>query len=86
MGRVEAFQVHGCRCWIYTGDHDSPHFHAVCPDEWEVRVYFLQEPADVQEKWVATRIPARVIRELRRLAAEHRTELLEQWDQSKADV
>jgi hypothetical protein len=70
---------------MFTGDHSAPHFHAGSSDEWEVRVYFLQEPVVLEEKWSVKRIPGRVLRELLNLATNHRSELLAQWERSVAD-
>ena len=85
MGRLEAFQVPGCRCWFFTGDHDAPHFHAGAPDEWEIKVFFLQEPVVYEELWAAKRIPGGVLKRLLKLTAANRDQLLEQWERSVAD-
>lgn len=71
---------------MYTGDHAAPHFHAGSLDEWEVRIFFLQEPVTYEVKWATKHVPSRVIRELLENAAHHRAELLEQWDRSVADA
>lgn len=85
MGRVEAFEVPGCRCWMYTGDHDAPHFHASSPDDWEVRIYFLEDPVMHDVIFKVRHLPARTLRELLHLAEDHRAELFEQWSRSVAD-
>ena len=85
MGRVTAFQVTGCRCWMFSGDHSAPHFHAGSSDDWEIRVFFLQEPVVFEVKWAVKRIPGRLVRELMALTAQHRAELLAQWERSVAD-
>lgn len=82
MGHVEAFSLQGCRCWIYTGDHDAPHFHAGVPDEWEIRVYFLTDPVEYDVKFRIRRIPSRMVNQLLELAEAHRAELLDQWSRS----
>lgn len=85
MGHLEAFSLKGCRCWIYTGDHDAPHFHAGIPDEWEIRVYFLMDPVEYDVKFRIRRIPFRMLGQLLDLAKSHRAELLEQWSRSNPD-
>ena len=77
MGRVDAFQVAGCRCWMFTGDPDAPHFHAGSPDEWEIRVFFLQEPVVFELNWQVKRIPRRVLKTLLRLSVQHRVQLIQ---------
>jgi Domain of unknown function (DUF4160) len=85
VGQVEAFNLQGCRCWMYTGDHDAPHFHAGVPDEWEIRVYFLTDPVEYDVKFRIRRIPSRKLGQLLDLAKAHRPELLEQWSRSNPD-
>jgi uncharacterized protein DUF4160 len=85
VGHVEAFGLQGCRCWIYTGDHDAPHFHAGVPDEWEIRVYFLTDPVEYEVKFRIRRIPSRKLGQLLDLAKAHRAELFEQWSRSNPD-
>lgn len=81
MPNVETFQVAGCRCWFYSDDHRPAHFHASSPGEWEVRVYFLLEPPQVEVVLELKRMSGRIRRALLRLAKEHRAELLEEWSQ-----
>lgn len=85
MGRVQAFELAGCRLWFFTGDHGPPHFHAGVADAWEIRVYFLQEPPAYDVKFELKRIPTKTVRTISRLAAEHRAELLVEWERSQAD-
>lgn len=85
MGKIQAFQVPGCECWIWTGDHHPPHFHAAAFGEWEIRVFFLQDPVLCETKFEIKRIPGRILRTILELAAEHRAELLEEWERSVAD-
>lgn len=86
MGRLRAFSVPGCDCWFYTGDHGPRHFHAGVADEWEVRIFFMEEPVTYEEKFTLTRIPSPVLRRLLRAASEHRAELLQEWEDHAADV
>lgn len=82
MGQVESLILEGCRCWIYTGDHDAPHFHAGVRDDWEIRVYFLTDPVQYDVKFQIRRIPSRKLKEILETAKTHRSELLEQWSRS----
>jgi hypothetical protein len=81
MPIVETFQVAGCRCWFYSDDHRPAHFHAGSPGEWEVRVYFLLEPPQVEVVLELKKLPGRIRRALLGLAKEYRAELLEEWSQ-----
>lgn len=85
MGRLEAFAIAGCRCWFYSGDHGPAHFHAGKPDEWEIRVFFLLEPVEYEEKYVVRRIPGRMLATIVANATEHRDALFREWDRSQAD-
>jgi hypothetical protein len=85
MGQVEAFDLPGCRCWMWTGDHDAPHFHAGSPDDWEIRIFFLEEPVTYEVKYQFRHLPSQTVRRLLRLAAENRAALLDQWNRSVAD-
>ena len=85
MGRVQAFQLAGCRLWFYTSDHEPPHFHARVADAGEIRVYFLQEPPEHEEKWTVKHVSTRIVRDILQLVAEHRAELFEEWERSQAD-
>lgn len=85
MGRVECFRLDGCRCWFFSRDHLDPHFHAKAPGQWEVRIFFLREPPEVEVKFQVARIPAAKMRQLEEAAREHRAALLEEWTR-KVDV
>ena len=85
MGLVQAFQLPGCRFRFHTGDHGPPHFHARAADAWEIRVFFLQEPPEHEVKFEVKHVSARTVREILRLAALHRAELLEEWERSRVD-
>jgi hypothetical protein len=40
----------------WSNDHEPPHFHARRAGEWEVKVHFLLEPAEMIEVvWAASR-------------------------------
>lgn len=81
MPKVEAFQIAGCRCWFYSDDHRPAHFHANSPGEWEVRVYFLLDPPEMEVVLSIKHIPGRIRRRLLSLAEEHRSELLAEWSE-----
>lgn len=81
MPNVECFQIAGCRCWFYSDDHRPAHFHASSPGEWEVRVYFLLEPPQMEVVLEVKRLPSRIRRGLLGLAKEHRAELLKEWSE-----
>lgn len=70
---------------MWTGDHDAPHFHAGSADEWEIRVFFLEDPVRYEEVFRFRHLPSRTVREILELAAAHRGELLDQWSRSVAD-
>jgi hypothetical protein len=84
MGRVECFSLPGVDCWFYSNDHPPEHFHARSPGEWEVRVYFLRDPVDIEEAWRARRIPRGVLRQLAQLGGTHRLALFGEWDRKVA--
>ncbi len=84
MGKVTSFALAGLELWFNSDDHMPPHLHAEKPGEWEVRVYFLREGADMFEiKWTAR--PGRPSQgQLRALAAlvdTKRSDLLAEWEQ-----
>lgn len=82
MAVVQAFQIDGLKLWFYSNDHEPPHFHAKRTGEWEVKVHFLWEPAEMIEvKWAEKKLPSKVLKHLTALAEEHRAELLAQWEQ-----
>ncbi len=49
MATVEAFQIEGLKLWFWSNDHEPPLFHAKRAGEWEVKVHFLLEPAEMIE-------------------------------------
>ena len=84
MGRVTSFAVTGLEIWFNSDDHLPPHLHAEKPGEWEVRVYFLRDRADMFEiKWtVRSGRPMRgALRTLAALAEANRAALLAEWEQ-----
>jgi len=74
--------VAGLKMWFWSLDHEPPHFHAKRQGEWEVKAYFLQAPGDMVELvWADKKPEGRLLKELARLAEEHRLELLEEWEE-----
>lgn len=85
MGKLQAFQLPGCRLWFHTGDHGPAHFHAGVTDAWEIRVYFLQDPPQHDVKFEVKHVSTRLLKEIVKLSAAHRAELLEEWERSQTD-
>jgi hypothetical protein len=84
VGKVASFAVGGLDLWFNSDDHLPPHLHAEKPGEWEVRVYFLRDRADMFEtKWTtrAGKPSGGDLRELRQLVEDHRPNLLAEWEQ-----
>jgi hypothetical protein len=79
VGQVDCFQIDGCRCWFFSHDHLEPHFHAKASGQWEVRVFFLEEPPRLEVKFEVSRIPAGLARDLQNTARIHRAALLAEW-------
>lgn len=83
MGRVSYIALAGLELWFNSDDHLPRHFHAEKSGEWEVRVYFLRERADMFEtKW--SKRPGRPsqadLRELATLVEGSRAALLAEWE------
>lgn len=85
MVKVQAFEFDGVRCLFYTGDHAPPHFHASVPDEWEIRVFFLEEPVRYDVRYELRRIPGPLLRRILEAAAAHRAALFREWEHSQPD-
>ncbi len=81
MGSVSCFHLPWCRCWFYSHDHLDPHFHAKVTGQWEVRIFFLEEPPRYEVKFALTRIPSARLKTLLELARAHRAELLSEWSE-----
>jgi hypothetical protein len=78
--RVDAFTVAGLVLRLYSNDHMPPHFHAEKPGCWEVRVRFLRDPSKMIEFVTKKRPRASELKELKRLAVEHRVALMAEWE------
>ena len=83
MGKLQAFQLPGCRLWFHTGDHGPPHFHAAVVDAWEIRVFFLEQPPRHEVKFEVKHISTSTVRAILALAGAHRAELFEEWERSQ---
>ena len=49
MARVAAFQIDGLTLWIWSEDHEPPHFNAQRSGQWQVKVYFVQAQNEMIE-------------------------------------
>jgi hypothetical protein len=84
VGKVTSFALAGLELWFNSDDQSGPALPRREARDWEVRVYFLRDRADMFEtKW--TTRPGRPsrgeIRELAALAGANRAELLAEWQQ-----
>ena len=82
MGEVECFHIEGVKCWFWSQDHRPPHFHAKKRGEWHFRVWFLQREAMMLERQPGPRgrISAADRKALQQMVADHRAELLQEWE------
>jgi len=82
LGRVECIAIKGLDLWFNSHDHRPPHFHARRRGEYELRVLFMlstDKHLAYEVKW--GKAPgSRVLENLRQLAVQHRTALLEEWE------
>jgi uncharacterized protein DUF4160 len=81
LSKIDCFQVDGCVCWFWSHDHLEPHFHAKATGEWEIRVFFGEEPPVYEIVFEAKKIPRKKLYEILRLASEHREALFVEWSQ-----
>jgi hypothetical protein len=79
MGRVDAVAHPGWDCWFWFRDHLEPHFHVKSPGEWEVKVFFLNEPPYYEVEFELKRIPTRKLGKFLAVVAENRETLLVEW-------
>ena len=83
MATVQAFEVPGLKMWFWSYVHEPPHLHAKREGEWEVKVHFLRASREMIELvWADKKPQSRLLKELAQLAAEHRLELLEEWEKT----
>lgn len=76
MPRISAF--YGIVIWMYYDDHNPPHFHASYGERWAV---FGIATAQV----MVGSLPARARRLVEEWAAQHRAELLDDWERAHSD-
>jgi hypothetical protein len=82
MPVVRAFQIAGLDLWFWSNDHEPPHFHAKKRGKWEVRIYFLLDPSQMDEVvWKNAAIRTKELRQWTVLSEQHRVELLEPWEE-----
>ena len=82
MAEVECFHIEGIKCWFWSQDHRPPHFHAKKCGEWHFKVWFQRKQAAMLERGPGPRgrISALDRRTLQQMAADHRAELLQEWE------
>ena len=80
MASVSAFAISGLKIWFWSNDHEPPHFHVKKRGKWEIKIAFLEDAPQMIEV-VFGKPTAKVVKEIKELAAQHRLELLEQWQQ-----
>jgi uncharacterized protein YfaT (DUF1175 family) len=82
MAKVECFSIDGVECWFYSQDHRPPHFHARKHGQWHFRVWFLRKEAAMLERMPGPRkrISKQDRKTLQQMAANHRAELLQEWE------
>jgi hypothetical protein len=50
------------------------------PGEWEIRVFFGDDPPRFDVRWQLKKVPGRAVRSFLAQVAEHREELFVEWD------
>jgi hypothetical protein len=80
MGKVDCISWPGCVCWFWSHDHREAHFHVKSPGEWEIRVFFGEEPPRCEVVWEARPVPGKPLRKFLDEVALHRAALLAEWD------
>ena len=85
MGKVDCVGEPGWQCWFWSQDHREAHFHVKSPGEWEVRVFFGEDPPYYDVVWATGRIPSRRMKRFLSRVATNRSSLFEEWN-SKVTV
>ena len=82
MAVIKAFKVAGVRMWIFSGDHNPPHFHAERVGEWSVKVHFLEAAEGLFRalKPPNARIDGTDRRAIEEGVLRHREALLLEWE------
>jgi hypothetical protein len=78
--RVDAFAIAGLVLRFYSNDHLPPHFPALKPGHWHVKVRFRLDAPEMIEAVSKQRPRASELKELKRLAEAHRAALQAEWD------
>ena len=80
MVTVSAFQIEWLKLWFCSNDHEPPHFHVKKSGEWEVKISFMLDQSEMVEvEWSKKHLSQKVLKQVTKLAEEHRVALLEQW-------
>jgi hypothetical protein len=77
--KVACFSIAGLQLWFNSDDHLPPHFHAEKLGDWEVKVHFRRERAEMLEVVYGKPRP-REVKKLQEQAEVHRVELLREWE------
>jgi hypothetical protein len=80
MAKVDCVDWPGCKCWFWSRDHLEPHFHVQSPGEWEIRVFFGDDPPRFDVLWELQKVPGKMLRKFLAQVAEHREGLFVEWD------
>ncbi len=87
MPKLNCFEHEGLYLFFNSLDHPPPHFHAMKPGKWEIRIFFetcTDKLLDYQIKWSKGKcqLDKKTKLEIVKLIAEHRDALLMQWNNS----
>jgi hypothetical protein len=87
MALVKCFGIAGLYLWFPSNDHLPPHFHAKRRGEWEICVNFLVAAGDEMFRvvWMSGQLSKQDRKVLVEAVAEHRTELLREWEKCQQD-
>jgi Domain of unknown function (DUF4160) len=84
MSKLKCFAIAGMKLWFWSDDHNPPHFHAKRNGEWEIRVLFLRDEANmIEEKWTKTKkstISRRDRDQIANKVLTHREDILREWE------
>ena len=85
MARVTSFDLAGLDCVFYLLDHEPPPCHATRLGHWEVRVFFLDPPAEMLDvKWERKTLTGRDRKMLCDAATANAKKLLAQWEKTRS--
>lgn len=80
MGKVDCFDIPGLYCWFWSNDHEPPHFHVKRQGEWEIKVKFLEDGAEMFEKEWGVMPSGKILRELKKAVVQNRANLFVEWE------